>query len=127
MCCNDTTSLADAIRCGCKISKPNVHKLYYESYDGEVFTCAIGAAALACDLLSVCDCDGCKAASRKYVDDSDTYTQLKKRWPVLENPSIYPATGLERDTLSNIISLNDIQRWSREEIADWVESVEQNA
>lgn len=76
--------------------------------------CALGAARLAADI--------------PMPRDDYQYTALRERWPVLNvrvrHPScLHDAVVVHLSTA--IAALNDYHGWTREQIADWVENVEQ--
>jgi hypothetical protein len=85
----------------------------WRTFDGA--TCAFGAAGEAAGLL---------------VDDviNDPFAlaaALTAEWPWLEGRSRCPVCGAHR-ICGRIIAdcLNDRHRWTREQIADWVETIE---
>ncbi len=75
---------------------------------GPVRTCALGAAADAVGML----------------DPNLTMLDLITRWPLLavEVPSPVAAKA---PLYQQIVVLNDRARWTREQIADWVFTIEQ--
>lgn len=44
--------------------------------------------------------------------------------PALKEQVKHPITGLTLDLQSAIIQLNDVQKWTREQIADWLETLD---
>lgn len=95
--------LSEAIRRGALL-KPQGHGDFF--YNGK--TCALGAAL--------------DAAGRLHDFDVSTIATL---WPVEQTKTAHPVTG-RLDILGfNITSLNDVFGWTREQIADWVETIEQ--
>lgn len=105
--------LSTAIRKGCELSSYQVKGHYF---DGEGGSCALGAAALACGSVTQ------KAGKPEYVNPN-----FNTAFPVLHvDDVIHPETE-ERQKMSIIlVSLNDEYDYSREEVADFVESWEQH-
>ncbi len=103
--------LSEAIRLGA-MNKPQG----FGWYDDGAATCAMGAAMEAV---------GC----------SKQPLITKRMWPVLvQSPASCPACDLVlhgSDRLfavgAIVVHLNDEHRWKREQIADWVESLEQRS
>ena len=98
--------LPEAIRLGCTMSKPNKTTLQEFRY-GEIYACALGAAALAVGIHCY-DVDD---------DETDAYDALFAMWPELN--SELERSGLE--LIDRIAHKNDGLSWTRERIADWVE------
>lgn len=104
--------LSAAIRIGSMTTKQITH----EMTDGGNGRCALGAAMDACGK----DIPG------------NTYSPVWLReFPILANKVIHPVTGRSRSdfgtpwTVMYVVAiLNDLYGWSREQIADWVESIE---
>jgi hypothetical protein len=99
----ETLKLSDAIREGAKL-RP---RQSFGTYGSDISACAIGAARVA------------------YTGSPYGYTPDSVR-DILAAASSCPACDLgEGDALiSNILHLNDDHKWTRERIADWVESIE---
>jgi hypothetical protein len=87
--------LSEAIRLGAMM-KPKGER--FLEHEGK--TCALGAA---------CDAVGISTSAQ-----NDVYGELKARWPMLNDHKIVVA----------IWDWNDISLLTREEIADWVETIE---
>jgi hypothetical protein len=98
--------LSEAIRLGALL-KPQGFGMIFRQKTGE--SCAIGAALDAIGRLPFA------------TDESSAY----RHWPILyrtiEHPIHY---HLETDVLNAITDLNDEERWTREQIADWVDTIE---
>lgn len=103
--------LSEAIRLGATISKQICGQLM----DSEGNTCAIGSALVACGAKEM-------MARRAYV----LFPLLAQRVPI---PNVITGRyadvrNLNADVYSIITHLNDVFGWTREQIADWVETVE---
>lgn len=99
--------LSDAIRLGSMLGP----QYFGDFYSGAGATCAFGAALEAIDLV--------------FVDSDDVVRQ----WPWIVQIVPCPC-GLCRERLRVVDAvphLNDDVYWSRERIADWVESLETSA
>lgn len=63
--------------------------------------------------------------------DSGVLDRLRATWrdtlyfPILDMAATHPVTGKTLRVRRIVFNLNDIRHWTREEIADWVESIEQ--
>ena len=104
--------LSDAIRRGAKMRPQNIGSFFSEKGSGS--TCALGAAAEGCGVLGAC------------LNSSSLYP-LNNRWPMMydshhESPCGCIPTGWMLH--NQIAHLNDIHKWSREAIAEWVETIE---
>jgi hypothetical protein len=111
--------LSDAIRKGSKLNPQGFGTLKF-SMDGR--TCALGAAL-----------DGIEYA----FDPSALHMKaIRKSWPEVmnkavcpchkEKPKKFPDCGVP-DSLSHIIvHLNDDHKWTREAIAEWIDSLTTN-
>ena len=111
----NTLTLPEAMREGCKGTKLRTHSLYFFDGNGKVTQCCgLGAAAIGGGLEPV---------------ESGNYAQISLRFPDLrldiELPcehSITTDDGLQ--TIQHgIIHLVDRHGWTREAVADWVEKV----
>lgn len=100
-------TLSEAIRLGALL-KPQGHHGYF---DGGA-TCALGAAA---DALGRLD-DLCIG---RFLECQE--------WPVLSVRAVHPLSQLRQSVWATITEINDLDGWTREEIADWVESVERES
>lgn len=102
--------LSEAIRLGAML-KPQIIGNYFN----DVGTCALGGAYDAIGKLMACG--------------SDMHSPV---WPLIEAEAKCPACKPPRYSLVNyprcvgqvITHLNDDHRWTREQIADWVATVE---
>lgn len=101
--------LSEAIRLGAMM-KPQCSDGAMVSDDGTA-VCAIGAGALAVG-IAVANAPEC-------------YHAVRERFPVLGAAATHPLQGNEPRTVEGVIwNLNDSSGWTREQIADWVETVE---
>lgn len=102
--------LSEAIRLGCLISKPviNDHSFVRE---GQWYACALGAAYLA-------------LGGNENTHDTRSSVQMKMR-ELTRVPVRMPCEHRNRPMFldSAIIHLNDMDLWSREDIADWVAKI----
>jgi hypothetical protein len=96
--------LSEAIRLGAML-KPQCRGEFYK--DGK--TCALGAAL---------DASGIGDFGLKYASDDD----VVDRWPISDLR--IQRHGLTRTLRNHIVRLNDSDRWTREQIADWVATIE---
>ena len=100
--------LSEAIRLGSML-KP---QLRARSFDG-VATCA---AAAACDAIG------------RLERWKDVWPIVKERWPIIETTAMCPVLvlggNIETSVETGIIYLNDAEGWTREQIADWVQTIE---
>ena len=104
--------LSEAIRLGAML-RPQGHGGLRKSQGGVLATCALGAA---CDAVGIAiDASG---------SNMEAYAALRARWPILREPVMHPEDGNMERMLEITYLLNDISKWSRERIADWVETVE---
>ena len=109
--------LSEAIRLGALLKPQAFEKLF----DGHG-TCAIGSAMDACgDALSAYFCNA--------IQDEI----IHQRWPVLGQAGVrcpacwagqYVEHGSSDNVLCNITTLNDRHYWTREQIAEWVATLE---
>lgn len=111
--------LSQAIRLGAMLKPQGVGM--WKTSDGK--TCALGAAA---DALSI-------------LNTPNSWTKLREIYPILGNPLPTAGSGPKIDCPacgniqlcvgSAIAHLNDDRRhlWTREQIADWVESLEKQS
>lgn len=99
--------LSDAIRLGAML-KPQIQDNFWR--DGG--TCALGAALDACGEL-------------KGDSDLELHLRVRALWPLVSVRVESPTdSGVVRPLLYQIADLNDVDGWTREQIADWVESIE---
>lgn len=100
--------LSEAIRLGAMLKPQGFGEFLF---DGR--SCALGAAM---------DAGG-------IPDDCATVPNLLSRWPLLATaavpcPECDDKHGSQGDIHDNVTILNDAHQWSRERIADWIESIE---
>jgi hypothetical protein len=77
-------------------------------------TCALGAA---------CEAVGITTGQVKY--DSQAYKDLRAKWPFLDTEAYHESLPGGDTVLVAIWKLNDIMGHTREQIADWVETIEE--
>lgn len=102
--------LSTAIRKGATM-KPQAHN--GSSYPKQ--SCVIQAALDGYGVPAV--------VSTLYNSGQTDYTKADKLWPMLSNRVKHPLTGICQ-MMDILWNLNDIHKWSREAIADWVEEQE---
>lgn len=112
--------LSEAIRLGSMMTEKIMGSYIARNTNGvPVRTCALGAAVVATGDTRDCIAD-----------------VLEQRFPIITRMAVYPApltihtpawltTGTAATIGSNIAALNDTSGWSREQIADWVQSIEE--
>lgn len=105
--------LSEAMRIGASWSK----QIFGELLDANNNTCAVGSVAQVVGLLRDVDC--------KYGVIIDN---LRKMYPIMNNNDRYCPNNCpspyKRDVLYTIFHLNDVHKWTREKIADWIEGIE---
>lgn len=94
--------LSEAIRLGAML-RPQVFGVTAD----DVGTCALGGAL--------------EAIGRGHLKYHDSPTH----WPVAGAVVVHPVQGYDHVLFGVARSLNDEHRWTREQIADWVETIEQ--
>jgi hypothetical protein len=105
--------LSTAIREGSKVRPQNCGGGYF-SKNGEVRSCALGAAYEAL---------GNSPTLSSRVNDALYATFSAEFEHVVACPQLHCDSGLML-LRTMIVHLNDIHFWSRERIADWVQSIE---
>lgn len=103
-------TLSEAIRLGAMM-KPQA---FNSGSDGG--SCALRAAHDALGLSSVMTVSGYAVIN---------YSELAHRYPMLHTVSVCPHCGFDDTTVSLVWHLNDQHHWTRERIADWIDSLEQ--
>ena len=112
--------LSEAIRLGSLTTHQTFGSVVSWNFDGHggahpVDTCALGAAAHAKGLLG------------DFFDPLPIdYDRIHLSFPTLDLLVKDPFLGRTRRVNQIIIDLNDSHKWSREQIANWVEGVERN-
>lgn len=62
---------------------------------------------------------------KKRTNDSiESFSSLARTLPGWDQLAKHPITGKKQKLGPLIINLNDVHRWSREEIADWIETLD---
>jgi hypothetical protein len=102
-------TLSEAIRLGAMLKPQNHYGALFENGA----TCAVGAAVDACGALNPEDIKGC-------------YRFAVHRFPILREYAWHPLEirDAERHIEQIVFDLNDSAEWTREQIADWVATVE---
>lgn len=92
--------LSEAIRLGSMLHPQTFERMRQRDRHGDVVaTCAFGAAT---------------AAGYSYADETTLTTELAP----------CPACGSEFGIVGHVMHLNDTHKWTRERIADWIETLE---
>lgn len=102
--------LSEAMREGAKLRPKAIGYLFDKGEDGQICSCAIGAAMECARGFS-------NELWGAGMDDA------KEIFPQLKEFISGPVDGINRSIATTIINLNDSRDWSREEIADWLESI----
>jgi hypothetical protein len=109
--------LSEAIRLGAMVSEPSPRE--FKSYTGG--TCAIGSGLLAIGAL-----DG--IIERHCDDAGEIFKEAVIHFPIIGVDVECPACGVKHGSdgmlYDSVMQLFDYHKWTREQIADWVESVE---
>src|SRR5687768_8810316 len=92
--------LSEAIRLGAMLGP----QIQGRTFDGDG-SCALGSALLA-------------------IGETETYTAAFKHFPVTHKQAVHPLSGASVSVLSIVRMLNDADGWTREQIADWVATIE---
>lgn len=98
--------LSEAIRLGA-MDRPQCVRVMTDGHA----VCAMGSALVALGRLDL-------------GNQEPAYDFLKARFPVLTRVVASPLGGDVRNVISQIIVLNDDAGWTREAIANWVETIE---
>lgn len=123
------TRLSEAIRLGAAVTRPAKFNWIQKLQGGlasPVYTaCAMGAAYIGTFAITEDIERGLNAAARTGV--GTLKAALRETYPVLLKEAKHPEMMLGRNTWTVqdiIVSLNDSYHWTREQIADWVETIE---
>lgn len=109
--------LSEAIRLGAML-KPQSRTNMIDRDGG---TCALGSALDAIgELPSYETWSGMPSTAACEV----LVNALWRAWPMLRSTVTHPLDGMEWSVGAIVPSLNDDYRWTREAIADWVETIE---
>ncbi|SRR5258706_16343763 len=101
--------LADAIRKGSQ-QRPQAFGDFFEKVEGQILgSCAIGAAI-----------------EGYFGDTTARIEELHTAFPILDKVVEGPEQGMRAELCNVITDLNDMCDWTRECIADWVETIEEN-
>lgn len=101
--------LSEAIRLGAMVTPQCTRRFYH---DGA--TCAFGSALHAVGALN-----------RENPMDSEQNQFIYQRWPLTEQRAACPVCGMvAKMFIVGAFCLNDTHHWTREQIADWVETLE---
>lgn len=102
--------LSAAIRIGSMTTKQI--KLFFS--DGGNGRCALGAAMDACNMR----------IAPPGVWQAENMMRVRERFPILAKETLNPVTHKVEEIRSIIWKLNDVSGWTREEISNWVERIE---
>lgn len=97
--------LAEAIRRGCALRPNQVRGVLLLGPGG---ACALGAAL---------------AALGRDKDVAPSYRTLEGEFPQMDRRVIHPVTGHDMNLTVAITTLNDDHDWTREGIADWLDTI----
>jgi hypothetical protein len=117
--------LSEAMRLGAMIS-PQSRAGIQETRDGVRHTCALGAALEASGALKPTPTTGPGLNHRGSATSDFGYNVCPEWYHLLESYQLHPEFLIKSKVqLVRIISsLNDRYGWTRERIADWVETIE---
>lgn len=59
-----------------------------------------------------------------FVSPSTGLSQASQELPEIMRPVVNPVTGYLASLWNTVITLNDEQKWTREQIADWIETLD---
>jgi hypothetical protein len=104
--------LSQAIREGAKHHEQHFHSMFQHRNRQIVRSCAFGAAIV-----------GLFGVQRAYDNMMLSDIERETGAPLHSALATNPVTGVEDELSEVIIALNDQQRWTREAIADWLESI----
>ena len=102
--------LSQAIREGAKLHEQHFNSMFQHRNRQIVRSCAFGAALVGLF--------GSRQTEDKMLSDIERETGA-----ALHGAATNPVTGAEDELSEVILYLNDEQRWTREAIADWLESI----
>lgn len=117
---SDTLTLSEAIRLGAMLKPQAFHELYSPTSGG---SCALGAAADALGLLDT-EAGGYKSG---LVPESWKWALRPAECPLCGTDFRLAPLIARREVQAVIVHLNNFHRWTREQIADFVETLEQKA
>lgn len=110
--------LSEAIRLGAMVV-PQTHVGWT---DGNT-ACAMMSAVVAIKGIGYARMMDALFGEDGYRDQIEA--ELQVMFPLAAKLAVHPESRLVKDRVSSIIiSLNDDRKWSREQIADWVETIE---
>jgi len=102
--------LSQAMREGAKVHEQHFNSMFQHRNRQIVRSCALGAALVGLF--------GTHTPEDKMLSDIERETGAP-----LHGAATNPVTGAEDELSEVILFLNDAQRWTREQIADWLESI----
>ena len=106
--------LSEAIRLGAMML-PEVHGPMFGKRDDQICgACAIGTALYAV---------GTMADRMRWVINS-SLSEFSRHWPWTKEYRIHPIDGIKLSACHIIVTLFEMHHWTREQIADWVETIE---
>jgi hypothetical protein len=111
--------LSDAIRLGSKLAEQGFANL---KFGGK--TCAIGAALDGIEYdFGGRDCDYHEDNIRGYLFAIEQFPELGNLVWLPEDYCRYLLTGKRVSLYDAILDLNDHHKWTREQVADWIDSL----
>lgn len=119
--------LSEAIRLGAMLRPQTSGALFYRLRDGSgIGSCALGAAAEALGAEAAIGITSERNADAFLDRQFRAFMRTKLTCPCAD-PNLCWAAGHQQELGVVIVTLNDMHKWSRERIADWVETVEKAA
>lgn len=104
--------LSEAMREGAKL-RPQGFGSYFQPVAGDFFSCAIGAAY-----------EGIVGKLDKRPDYMRSETiEHEAAFDMFDVEVINPVRNIRRNLHETIACLNDDEKWTREQIADWLETI----
>ena len=114
-------TLSEAIRLGATL-RPQARRSYFLSVRGVISSCALGAAAEACGV----DVKFCEFSGVLSYNPVNLQAMIDKRFPILlalaQDPRLND--GGMVTLMDLVLKLNDAEGWTRNQIADWIETIE---
>ena len=107
--------LSEAIRLGPTVC-PAIYGPVFEDWEkvrkGEPCgACRMGATAFV-------------AGYRNTLEQGEMFRWMRLQWPMLNTRAKHPVDGITHELEGLIIDLHEVYRWSADQIADYVETIE---
>ena len=64
------------------------------------------------------------AGYRNTLEQGEMFWWMRLQWPMLNTHAKHPVDGVTRELAGLIIGLHEVYRWSADQIADYVETIE---